>query len=143
MILISHRGNTRGKGDQENNPDLLNSLIKRGQHIEIDVWLINDKLFLGHDKPEFMVTKNYLKNDLFWCHAKNLDALQYMLDNDIHCFWHQTDDFTITSKGFIWTFPNKPVTKNSIIVCQTLEETMLYYKMNIAGICSDFVGDLQ
>jgi hypothetical protein len=39
-----------------------------------------------------------------------------MLDNNIHCFWHQKDDFTITSQGFIWTYPGKPVCKNSIFL---------------------------
>ncbi len=143
MFLISHRGNTTGTDPYiENKPDVLTNLSNSGFHVEIDVWLINNELFLGHDEPKYKVSLEFLKNENFWCHAKNLDALQYMLDNNVHCFWHQTDDFTITSEGFIWTFPKKPVTKNSVIVCHTKEETEYYYNMDIAGICSDFVGEL-
>jgi hypothetical protein len=144
VFLISHRGNTHGSvKKEENNPYFLDKLLKTCYNIEVDVWLLDNKLYLGHDIPQYEVTLEFLKNDLLWCHAKNLDALQYMLDHKIHCFWHQSDDFTITSRGYIWTFPNKDVTKNSVIVCHTKEETEYYSKMDIAGVCSDFVGDLN
>jgi hypothetical protein len=61
----------------------------------------------------------------------------------VHCFWHQKDDFTLTSRGYIWTYPNKEVVKNSIIVCKDLEETLQYSSINIAGICSDFIGAIK
>lgn len=60
--------------------------------------------------PINKVSLEYLKHPCFWCHAKNLDALAIMLQHpDIHCFSHQNDDFTLTSRGFIWTYPNKPL----------------------------------
>ena len=65
-----------------------------------------------------------------------------MLKNNIRCFWHEGDDFTLTSNNVIWTYPNKEVTDRSIIVCKTLDETIEYSKMNIYGICSDYVGDI-
>ena len=116
MFLISHRGNTNSiQQKQENNPFFLDKLLKIGYNVEIDVWLINNELFLGHDNPEYLIDLKYLKNELFWCHAKNLEALQFMIKNRIHCFWHQEDDFTLTSKGYIWTYPGKPVCERSII----------------------------
>ena len=89
------------------------------------------------------VKKDYLKNENFWCHAKNLNALHWMLQEEILCFWHQEDDYTMTSNGFIWTYPLKDVTEKSIIVCKTLEDTLKYSKMNVYGICSDHVGVLK
>lgn len=141
MFLISHRGNTHGSAKkQENNPFFLNKLTEKGYNIEIDVWLVDGEIFLGHDEPLNKIDIQYLKNDNFWCHAKNLEALSLMLNEGIHCFWHQEDDYTLTSKGYIWTYPNKPICKNSVIVCKNLKETQYYANLDIAGICSDFVG---
>ena len=143
MILISHRGNLNGRESEENNPYKLDMLLDLGYNIEIDVWLNDNKFFLGHDSPEYRVSLDYLQNDLLWCHAKNLLSLEIMLKEGIHCFWHQTDDFTLTSRGFIWTYPSKPVSKKNIIVCQTLEDTIYYSKHDVAGICSDYIGYLK
>ena len=55
--------------------------------------------------------------------------------NDVHCFWHQEDDVTLTSKGYLWTYPNKQLTPKSIAV---LPEGVI--EEEIAGFCSDFIG---
>ena len=31
-------------------------------------------------------------------------------------FWHQQDDFTLTNRGYIWTYPGKCITPMSIMV---------------------------
>ena len=72
--------------------------------------------------------------------CKEFTSFAIMLENDIHCFWHQEDDYTITSKGYIWTYPGKPVCNKSVIVCKTLEDTIRYCEMDIAGVCSDYFG---
>ena len=55
----------------------------------------------------------------------------------IHCFWHQKDDVTLTSKGIIWTYPNKEVYDKSVIVINKyLKKKNL---PNCMGICSDYV----
>tara|TARA_R100000030_G_scaffold16901_2_gene11341 strand:+ start:2682 stop:3116 length:435 start_codon:yes stop_codon:yes gene_type:complete len=143
MKLISHRGNTLGtKTELENNPDYIMSAIKDGFDVEIDVWSIKDRLYLGHDEPEYEVNLKFLQNDKLWCHAKNLFALEYMLLNNVHCFWHQEDDYTITSRGHIWTYPEKMIGKQSVIVCKSKKETVDTFKKSLYGICSDFVGVL-
>jgi len=143
LLLISHRGNISGTSVLENNPTYLDKAVNLGYNVEVDVWKIGHKIYLGHDGPEYQVKKDYLKNENFWCHAKNLNALHWMLQEEILCFWHQEDDYTMTSNGFIWTYPLKDVTEKSIIVCKTLEDTLKYSKMNVYGICSDHVGVLK
>ena len=54
-----------------------------------------------------------------------------------HYFWHQEDDYTITSKGYIWTYPGKKILPKSICV---LPERVNYKKIDCLGICSDFIG---
>ena len=52
MILISHRGNLNGKMPQnENHPDYIDEAIHAGYDVEVDVWMIDNELFLGHDEP--------------------------------------------------------------------------------------------
>jgi len=53
-----------------------------------------------------------------------------------HYFWHQEDDYTITSEGYIWTYPGKKLFNKSICV---LPETHDYKNLNCLGICSDFI----
>jgi len=48
-MLISHRGNIDGKTLLENQPSYIDDAIDLGYDVEIDIWYIGDKLYLGHD----------------------------------------------------------------------------------------------
>jgi hypothetical protein len=134
--LISHRGNTSGpKPELENSPDHIAQALDLGFEVEVDVWIRNG-VFLGHDEPQYEVNLEFLGNDKFWCHAKNLDALIFMLDNQIHCFWHEEDDVTLTSRGVIWAYPGKQPIKNSIAVMPEINNDDT---LQCAGICSDYI----
>ena len=98
--------------------------------------------WLGHDRPQYQIEENFLENSRLWCHAKNIDALYKMKINSlIHCFWHQEDDVTLTSRGFFWTYPGKQLTEKSICVLPEFEDkkSKVILPKNVAGICSDFV----
>jgi len=137
MILISHRGNINGKDEsRENSIEYINEALNSGFNVEIDVWYKDGEWFLGHDRPENYIVLDFLKNDKLWCHAKNLDALDEMLNEDIHCFWHQEDDVTLTSKGYMWTYPGKKLTSKSICVLPEKNNEEL---KKCLGICSDYV----
>ena len=138
MILISHRGNINGKDeDRENHPEYIQEALDKGYNVEIDVWDIFGSYFLGHDNPEYLVKKEFLNNDKLWCHAKNIEALYGMLEEgDIHCFWHQEDDVTLTSNNYMWTYPNKELHPKSICV---LPEKHGLIPEGVAGICSDHI----
>ena len=141
MFLISHRGNLNGaEFDQENKPDFIRSALNYGFDVEVDVWFLDDNFYLGHDSPDYPIDHNFLMNKKLWCHAKNLDALFEL--NKLKCtyFWHQKDDYTLTSNNYIWTYPGKPLTKNSI--------AMIFGKKKIninrcAGLCSDYIADYR
>jgi len=139
MKLIAHRGNIKGRfPEMENNPSYVSEALKKGFDVEIDVWKIDNKLFLGHDKPEFSISLDFLKNEKLWCHAKNISALYFLLKNNIHCFWHQNDAVTLTSKGYMWTFPGQELTPLSI--CLFPEERKNENYDFCKGICSDNIG---
>ena len=143
MILIAHRGNVNGaKHELENSPKYLENLILCGQHIEIDLWLVDGEFWLGHDGPQHKINPEYLEYENFWIHAKNLQALEFLTSTDYKYFWHEEDDFTLTSNNKIWTYPNKDATKQSIVVCNTLEECIKYIDKGVYGVCSDYIGDI-
>lgn len=142
MKLISHRGNINGKqSDLENSPKYIENAIKQGYDVEIDIWYTNG-FYLGHDTPTYKVDVKYLQNNKLWCHAKNGEALYEMrkIDN-IHCFWHQDDDMTLTSKGYIWTYPKKSLYYNGI--CVLPEQGYVGELDKCYGICSDFIKEYK
>lgn len=139
MIYISHRGNINGKiPERENHPVYIFEALAQGYWCEIDVWSKNGNISLGHDNPQYSVNPGMLEMERLVCHAKNKEALDFMLQNEnIHCFWHDSDDYTLTSHNWIWTYPGKPaVGKNSYIA---LPEIYNDDVTGFAGICSDII----
>lgn len=137
MLLISHRGNLwEKKPEKENKPEYINAALNQGFDVEVDVWYYNGRFYLGHDEPTTQINEIFLENNKLWCHAKNIKALEMMIKNqNIHCFFHQEDDVTLTSKGFIWTYPGMPLTPLSICVLPEKEDKIT----GCYGICSDNV----
>lgn len=139
MIFISHRGNLYGKNkNEENHPDYIKHALSRGYDVEIDIWYKNGSFFLGHDEPNYKIKKSFLNNSKFWCHAKNAEAFYELSKIKSHYFWHQKDDYTLTSKGFMWVYPKKKYFKNSIVVLTKKTDQL---PKNCYGVCSDFVGN--
>ncbi len=141
MLLISHRGNLNGPNSElENSPEYIESALKQGFDVETDIWANGSELFLGHDQPQYKINLDFLNSykDRLFIHCKSLEALDYMSNLDgFNYFWHQNDDYTLTSKGYIWTYPNKSVTKKNILV---IKEKINKDKLpNCLGICSDYV----
>ena len=138
MILISHRGNINGKNSLENNPDYVINALYLGYDCEIDVRYENDRWFLGHDKKQYKTNKEFLLQKGLWLHAKNILTLHALLKLDINCFFHDKDNCTLTSKGYVWTHPGFSLEEKSICVLPELYPKV-YKKFNCAGICSDYI----
>lgn len=139
MKLISHRGNINGPDlEKENTIEQIFIAIGKGFDVEVDVWAIDGLIFFGHDYPKYLIDDFIIKKikNSAWFHCKNLEALLFFIDNNIkyNFFWHQQDDFTLTSNGFIWTYPGKNVTPKSIVVDLNLDNKYL----DIYGICTDY-----
>tara|TARA_A100001515_G_scaffold112360_1_gene93522 strand:- start:108 stop:545 length:438 start_codon:yes stop_codon:yes gene_type:complete len=142
MKLISHRGNVKGPSvENENRPDYVIEAWQQGYDVEVDVWLKSNKFFLGHDNPQYEVDEIFLGHPSLWCHAKNIDALYAMINLGIHCFWHQSDDVALTSRGWLWTYPGKQLTKSSICLMPGPESDMDF--SNCGGICSDWIHNYR
>jgi len=145
MHLISHRGNINGKNpDRENSPLYIKAALALGYEVEIDVWYVDGQWWLGHDEPTYQASADslkYKKGTQLWCHAKNIEAAYQMwYEGKIHYFYHQTDDITLTSLNYLWTYPGKrPFTPRSIAVMPEGTDWTKEELGSCAGICSDFI----
>lgn len=139
MRLISHRGYVNGEDSSlENDPAAVQELLDGDIDVEVDVWYIEGQYFLGHDQPNYLVDESFLLHKGLWCHAKNREALQQMINSNIHCFWHQSDDFTITSKGYIWAFPGKETNgKKTVMLFPERNPDIDYEKYDF--VCTDYL----
>lgn len=143
MKIIAHRGLLKGPNKNlENQPHQIQTVLDLGYDCEIDLWVFDDRLYLGHDGPQFNITEQFLKQPGLWIHCKNLSALAYC-QNDIklNYFWHENDTYTLTSKGFIWAYPGKPLTEFSVMVLPEWEDATLQNvrEAECYAVCTDFV----
>jgi len=147
MKIIAHRANIGGSDSSvENNPEQIDKCIEQGYDVEIDLRYhkATDTLWLGHDEPQYQVTRWWMAQRIanLWIHCKDLDTLHDMTVNTsgYNYFWHQEDDYTLTSRRYIWAYPGKSYTSNTVIVMpewnkmdwDSLRVTNCY------GICTDY-----
>lgn len=142
--FIAHRGNINGINyELENHPDYIIQALNQNYDVEIDVYYINNEFYLGHDKPLYKIDETFLENSKIWCHAKNYDALLVMSKNkNIQYFYHEKDPYTLTSNGYIWTYPNNNLGSKSICVLPELYENKSENLKNLKkcyGICTDYI----
>lgn len=142
MKIISHRGNLSGPNPaRENEPRYIDEAIECGFDVEVDIWWVDGKWWLGHDKPQYEIVPEWIveRYDPLWLHCKNLDALKRLVGENglggyLNYFWHEHDSFTLTSWGYIWTYPGKSISEYSILV--DLEGKATHD--GAMGVCTDY-----
>lgn len=139
MILISHRGNINGKNSEmENHPSYIDEAISLGFDVEVDMWWIDGRTYLGHDEPQYEVDDIWLTEriDKLWIHCKNVELLYWIRTTILHYFWHEEDTLTLTSKGYMWVYPGKQPIVGSIAVMPEIHNDDV---SKCLGICSDVI----
>lgn len=143
MILISHRGNLLGPiPEEENTPIYIDKAISEGFDVEIDVWFKDKTWYLGHDYPTYKIEISWLleREPKLWIHCKNLESLIEIKNYCLHYFWHENDEFTLTSKNYIWAFPRKSPIKKSIVLLPEIHQNDI---TGCKGVCSDYVNNYK
>lgn len=154
MKLIAHRGNINGPDpSKENNSDYIEQAISQGFDVEIDLRYssLDKNLYLGHDEPTYKINWFWLGKykDNLWIHCKNIEALYEFSHgtSGFNYFWHQNDDYTLTSRNYIWTYPGKPYTSKSVIVMpewnKNVNEFVDLRAYDCFGVCSDYINMLS
>ena len=147
MKLIAHKGNVNGPDSlKENTPEQIEWCIENGYDVEIDVRYSpeKDKFYLGHDDLQHEINWWWLagKQKNLWILCKDLSTLHEFTarTSGYNYFWHQRDDYTLTSKGQIWASPAQDYNKDTVRVIEDPEEVKEY---DCYAICSDYVGKLK
>ena len=147
MKLIAHKRNINGPNPAiENNPEQIDVCITAGYDDELDLWWDAEerKLWLGHSERQYEITWWWLagRSNHLWIHCKDCPTLHEFTTNTsgYNYFWHQGDDYTLTSKNYIWSSPGKPFTSQTVMVIENVEDVKEY---DCYGICSDYVGRLK
>jgi len=144
MILISHRGNTAGSSpEQENKPHYIETAIYLGYDVEIDIWGDGVQFWLGHNQPDTLIDQSFLYKhiDKLWCHAKSAIVLKELMDLNMHCFFHDQDNMTLTSKNYIWVYPTYKYLNGYCIIVHP-EKYGVDFRY-AAGVCSDYVDNIK
>lgn len=147
MKYISHRGNIDSiNPDQENSSKYIDQAISKGYDVEMDVRLVNNYLYLGHDSPDYPVSLPWLleRKDYLWVHTKNFAALDYLIDYDLRVFYHQKESHTIINRcNLIWSHNLSEAGEKSIIPLLSLKEVQSFNYPHVYGVCSDFISFLK
>jgi hypothetical protein len=144
VILISHRGNINSRNPRyENTIKYIDSTLKKKYNVEVDVYCFNDNFYLGHDKPEELVSTKFLETPALWIHCKNMEALEKLNRNKkINCFYQtNAEHVSITSKGYHWLNSKCNFSYPMSIVTFLYRKRNFRLKNNFAGICSDYVKE--
>ena len=80
MFYISYQGIYDGKDyEYANTPDQINKALRAGFSCNIDVWRIDNKLYVGNRQPTIEVTDKYIQGNRFWINAKNTDMENWIV----------------------------------------------------------------
>lgn len=142
---ICHRGNIGGaQKELENNFGVLLQRSIQGYRTEVDVWFHEHHLWLGHDKPEYKITLEWLASDKRrLIHAKDGATFEHLLLEsgkralDLHVFYHTEEDYVLTNKGLVICFPGKPLLEGSLCMMPERANYSQEQLQKIFSICSD------
>lgn len=143
-LWILHRGLKNGPDKAlENRESLLWDRIKEGWDVEVDCWMKDGIVWLGHDElTTRLQNMRLLSCSKAWIHCKNLAMLQYMVERKLGApfFSHDVDQAILTSNGYIWCYPGFQAGIQSIVVMPERVPTMEIDYLKVGGVCSDYTS---
>ena len=141
MKIISHRGLVDGPNPAiENSPDAIRAALGEFFLVEVDIRMVDGKLWFGHDEPQYEVPEDFIHNPDIIFHAKDRLALHYLAQRDVHHFWHQDDAYTYTSHGWVWAYPGQLAAgRECIAVMPEINfSPEIINQSRFTGVCTDY-----
>lgn len=145
MRTIAHRANLHGPDiGTENTWGQIMRAIDAGFDVEVDLWFDenNHEYFLGHDGPKERINMAVMSRHFhhLWIHCKNLAALHQlpMESAKAHYFWHENDQYTLTSHGIMWSYMGVPYTCSTVLVMPEQWLTTEYCSSDCLTVCTDY-----
>ena len=144
MKIYAHRGNLRGPESGENALDGIEACLDSGVGVELDVWGLDEEIWVGHDRPGWKIETKVLENNSVICHAKNVEAVMILSRLSTTYFSIDRDPFSLCSNGLIWANYGCSPTPVSIMcspeLVMAVEGIEEFYERisNSYGVCSDY-----
>jgi hypothetical protein len=149
MLYISYQGIYDGQNFEDaNTPSQITKALNYGFSCMVDVWRIDNQLYVGTLAPNIPVTEKYLQGNRFWINARNQnmqDWIQTQPSNKYpNYFWfptQQENTNVTTSGGQIITPGTVPVNNSSIIFLPEIDDRAMFSTVHLKcyGICSSFL----
>lgn len=123
--------------DRENTPVAISDALNAGFEVEVDVWKLDDGLYLGHDCPMQPIENWILKEENVWFHAKDFGALRLLtFTGKKNVFYHTDEDVVLTSKGHMWASPRHRIPGAICVLPELYPDDPV--PEDALGICTDF-----
>jgi len=149
MIFISYQGIYDGQNfESANTPDQIGKAFNNGFSCMVDVWRVDNKLYLGTNQPLTEVSERFLQGPRFYINARNSDMLTWLQNQPIKLYPNYFSFPTLSentpvtaSNGYIITPGTVPINNNSIIYLPEISDRGLFstVKLKCAGICSVYL----
>jgi hypothetical protein len=154
MQLISYRGIWDGNNYQDaNTPKQLGKALSAGFACAIDVWRVDNKLYLGNDLPETEVTEKYIQGNKFWINARNTDMQDWIIDQPAQLYpnyyWFEASTpppaYTTASNGKLITPGTVPINTTSVMYLPEIDDRALFSMVNVRsyGIISTYLSFIR
>lgn len=129
MKIIVHRGTDYLNKENENKPESILKFISLGYNCEIDLRVIDNKLYLGHDLPQYEIDSGFIIDNYknLFIHCKNFNAIRYLKDWEdkyseifFHYFTHENDKYHLTSLNKVLTNDTQYLNNHTIYISPEL-----------------------
>lgn len=154
MLLISNRGNITGENKaKQNSVPYIMRAIQLGYDVKIDIWHVNNRWYLGKEKPNcevpfrfFYINKNMKYsggncNKALWIQCQNIHAFNMLIPYrwSLNYFFKNDTNMLFTSFGYIWSSDRINATHECVLA------TNDYKNVPTAqfGLCTDYVLNLK
>jgi hypothetical protein len=154
MFYISYQGIFDGSNYEDaNTPKQIGKALSAGFSVNIDVWRIDNKLFVGNNQPTIEVTERYIQGNRFWINAKNADMQDWIETQSSRLypnyFWFQSPTpppaYTTASNGKLITPGTVPINSNSVMYLPEIDDRSLFtmVKVRAYAICSTYLTTIR
>jgi hypothetical protein len=150
MLYISYQGIYDGQDyESANTPKQINKALGKGYSCLINVWRVDNKLYVGNGQPLVEVTEKYIQGPRFWINAVNTDMQTWIatqsstLYPNYFTFAASTPPppYATASNGKLITPGTVPINTSSVMFLPEINDRSLYtmVKVKSYGICSGFL----
>ena len=153
MLYISYQGIFEGQDYPDaNTPNQIGKAFNARYSCMVDVWRVDNQLYLGSYEPMIEVTEKYLQGNRFWINARNIDMQNWIVTQPVknypHYFWSNQPEPTspvTVSSGQIWTPGTVATYPSTIIVLPEIQDRGMLSTIHLKcyGVCSTYLNFIK